>query len=123
MKEATRKRLLTICFHLNEISKTSKSPATETNYSLPGVEGRRKREVIASGYRVSFGTKKTFWNLIVVDGYTTLNMIKATVHFKRMNFMKLYPNKTVTLSKKIRVKTLFRRSNYIIKDRDKQRYS
>jgi len=35
----------------------SKSPATESNYSLPGAEGRRKWGVIASGYGVSFGTK------------------------------------------------------------------
>ena len=73
-------KLLTIWFHLNEISKTSKCPATESNYSLPGAEGRRKWGVIASGYGVSFGTKKTFWNLTVVDGYTTLNILKATAN-------------------------------------------
>lgn len=54
---------------------------------MPGAAGNGKREKQLPGYRVSSGVRGIFWNCVEVVVYNIVDMLKATSHFKSVNFM------------------------------------
>lgn len=58
---------------------------TEKPGWLPGVEGRRKRELPLNGYRVSVGEDEESFKKCSGDGYTTMWMCLMSLNFTVKN--------------------------------------